>query len=731
MTFLNPLVLFGLAAAAIPLILHLLNLRKLRTIEFSTLTFLKELQRTSIRRLKLRQIILLILRTALVVFIVLAFARPTLRGSLLGSMGTHARTSVVVIFDDSFSMAASDQKGELFNQAKESALQLIDLLKEGDEAAILRISELPSLTMDEPTHDFDALRKLIAESSVSCASGSIETAVRIAAKLMSKTQNANKELYIASDLQKTLFPQLGVQRAEKGVEELFSPQTRVFVINVGSETAHNTTVDSVAVVSRILEVNRPVSVAARVRNYGDTPLKDYVASLYLDGVRVAQRNLDLDAWGSGTVEFTAIPKRSGFLSGHVAIESDALEQDNRRFFTVYMPERINVLLASPSETDVHFLWLALAASAGDSGTNLFRTQRITPAQLPIADLKNTDVVICANVPTFSPADAERLKAFVELGGGLLMFPGDAMDAANYNSTIMPALGIPGFEGRSGTAGEGQSALSFERIDTEHPLFVGMFEPSKRDRATIESPQVFVAMKRQAGKQGRTIISLSDQTPFLAEYSLASGTVMIFSSAPVRSWTDFPLKGIFAPLIHRTVVYAAAQERRTPAGLVGENVSVKISRGAAAGLRGGGLVYKLRSPDGAEELLQPEYQTTPVRTSLLFSKLRLGLPGVYEIREAEKPIEPIAVNIAPQESDLRKAAADEAVQFLRGFGIASSQINMTSVDGELGRVVLQSRLGVELWKFCVAIALVLALAEMAVARDSRKKQTELSSEATGR
>jgi len=263
------------------------------------------------------------------------------------------------------------------------------------------------------------------------------------------------------------------------------------------------------------------------------------------------------------------------------------------------------------------------------------------------------------------------------------------------------------------------------------LFVGMFEPSKRDRATIESPQVFVAMKRQAGKQGRTIISLSDQTPFLAEYSLASGTVMIFSSAPVRSWTDFPLKGIFAPLIHRTVVYAAAQERRTPAGLVGENVSVKISRGAAAGLRGGGLVYKLRSPDGAEELLQPEYQTTPVRTSLLFSKLRLGLPGVYEIREAEKPIEPIAVNIAPQESDLRKAAADEAVQFLRGFGIASSQINMTSVDGELGRVVLQSRLGVELWKFCVAIALVLALAEMAVARDSRKKQTELSSEATGR
>src|SRR5947209_4818841 len=111
MTFLNPLVLFGLAAAAIPVILHLLNLRKLKTIEFSTLTFLKELQQTKIRRLKFRQLLLLLIRTLIVILIVLAFARPALRGRILGTIGSHAHSSVVFILDDSFSLTVSDEHG--------------------------------------------------------------------------------------------------------------------------------------------------------------------------------------------------------------------------------------------------------------------------------------------------------------------------------------------------------------------------------------------------------------------------------------------------------------------------------------------------------------------------------------------------------------------------------------------------------------------------------------------
>ena len=146
MTFLNPLALLGLLAAAVPILLHLFNLRKLRTIEFSTLTFLKELEKTKIRRLKLRQILLMILRTLLVLLIVLAFSRPTLKGSLAGTVGSHARTSAVLLIDDSFSMTTEDERGELLRQARLAAKELTQLFAEGDEVFLLRLSTLSNPT---------------------------------------------------------------------------------------------------------------------------------------------------------------------------------------------------------------------------------------------------------------------------------------------------------------------------------------------------------------------------------------------------------------------------------------------------------------------------------------------------------------------------------------------------------------------------------------------------------
>ncbi|MCW8803913.1 MAG: BatA domain-containing protein, partial [Ignavibacteriaceae bacterium] len=103
MTFLNPAVLFGLLAASIPIIIHLLNLRKLKIIEFSTLQFLKELQKNKIRKIKLKQWLLLALRVLIILCIVTAFARPTLVGVSIGGTTSAAKTTAVFILDDTFS----------------------------------------------------------------------------------------------------------------------------------------------------------------------------------------------------------------------------------------------------------------------------------------------------------------------------------------------------------------------------------------------------------------------------------------------------------------------------------------------------------------------------------------------------------------------------------------------------------------------------------------------------
>ena len=94
MTFLNPLVLLGLAAAAIPIVVHLFNFRRPKTVDFSSLRFLREVERQSMRRVRIRQWLLLALRTLAILFLVLAFAQPTRTGALDGVLGDTASRSV-------------------------------------------------------------------------------------------------------------------------------------------------------------------------------------------------------------------------------------------------------------------------------------------------------------------------------------------------------------------------------------------------------------------------------------------------------------------------------------------------------------------------------------------------------------------------------------------------------------------------------------------------------------
>ena len=140
MIFLNPAVLFGLLAASIPVIIHLFNLRKLKKIEFSTLAFLKELQKNKIRKIKLKQWILLVIRVLIILFIVMAFARPALQSIQIGGTTSAAKTTAVFILDDTYSMSVVDQKGSYFNQAKEITNQIISQLQEGDEIGLVLVS---------------------------------------------------------------------------------------------------------------------------------------------------------------------------------------------------------------------------------------------------------------------------------------------------------------------------------------------------------------------------------------------------------------------------------------------------------------------------------------------------------------------------------------------------------------------------------------------------------------
>jgi len=132
MVFLNPSILIGLLAASIPILIHILNFRKLKKVEFSTLDFLKELQKSKIKKIKIKQWLLLLLRTLIIIFLVLAFARPTLESTLFNGTTSTAKSSVAFIIDNSFSMSFIKDKGSVFNKSKTEAKKIISQMQDGD-----------------------------------------------------------------------------------------------------------------------------------------------------------------------------------------------------------------------------------------------------------------------------------------------------------------------------------------------------------------------------------------------------------------------------------------------------------------------------------------------------------------------------------------------------------------------------------------------------------------------
>ena len=720
MTFLNPFVLFGLVAAAIPVILHLLNLRKLRTIEFSTLTFLKELQQTKIRRLKLRQLLLLIVRTLLVICIVVAFARPALRGTILGGIGSQAHTTVVYIFDDSFSETATDEHGERFRQAKEATGKLIDLLKEGDEGYLIKLSDLPRATVEPAMHDFGGLRRLITEAQPSAVRHPMQEALQLASRLVAQSSNVNKEVYIISDMQRTLFEDQ-LPKPARQADSTSGPRLTYFIVPIGDHNISNIAIDSLRCETTILEKGKPATVKAWIRNYGDVPVRDYVVSSYLDGKRAAQRSVTLEAGGSASVEFAVTPKRTGSIKGYVEVENDNIDFDNRRYFSLNVPERVQIGIVSAVPADAQYILLALRAGRTDTAQSLISAVQTTPEKFPLLDLKTIDVLCCIDVPSFSAAEADRIRQFVENGGGLLLFPGNDMQAQTYNTTLLSALQIPPIEGVMNISQPGGEA-SFRDIDIDHPIFATMFEHEERrgiqSREIVESPAITRILHRQTGKRGHAIITLNNGTPFLSEHPLGSGNVLFYSVAPTLAWSDFPLKAIFAPLIFRSAMYTMSHIENQTAFTAGEEAVLKIHQ------RSGGRdrQYKIISPDSVEELIQQSAQSSPANqySSLLtFQPKRFTLPGNYELMNGANLLSIISVNADRRESDTRKASEEELERFWRRMNIPPAAIKYIGSGGQIEAEILQSRFGVELWKYFVGAAILFALFEMLIARDSSK------------
>ena len=717
MIFLNPWVLLGLIAAAFPVLFHLFAQRKARKIEFSSLRFLRQLEKSSMRKVKLRQILLLLLRTLLIIFLVMAFARPTLQGYLGGFFGSSsANTTLVFLIDNSASMEQRTAGTTAFREAQDAANKLLSIYHEGDEVILIPLADILPGKQYEAMHSVPEIRKAILEMHTKDAPARIGDGLRVASASLANSLNINKELYLFTDAQRSNF---NTDTAKERLT-LFDERTKLFLVEVGSATKglRNLSMDSIRSLTTIFEPGRPLEFEIYIRNGGDQPVENAGLSLFYNDERVAQRTLStIEPKSTERITLTAAPKGTGVLGVRAELEEDALPFDNKRFFSTEIPNarRIGIFFATPGDAQYIKLALQQTTSTGDVLPFVIEEHRIEELRMLPSLRSRLDAVFVEAGSTLYDEDVKGLTAYLAAGGGVAFFPSSSLDVQDFNANVSSRLGLPPIERREETT---SSYYSFTQFDLAHPFFTGMFGDGGSSRG-IESPKVTAYYKLGAG--GTPLISLSKGSPFLVELSKGKGKIILSSVTPTFAMSDFPRKGIFLPIIRRTAAYLASIASRSDRS--GDQfftdapfeVTLPDLPGEAPG---SSLVVKY--PDGTTERLQ-SVLSADGRLRLQMNGAHLaGIYTVFKDVEGRVPITSFAVNVRSQEADLtRLATADINTNLARDFAAKDKAVATLDVATDYSKKVLESRYGVELWQTFLLIALLCAVAEMLIARERRK------------
>lgn len=707
MIFLNPAILLGLMAASVPILLHLLNLRRRRHIEFSSLDLLKQIEQSALQKFKIRQWLLLLIRSLVIFFLVASFSKPIIPGYLAGSdFSSHTKTSAVIMLDNSASMGYNDRlAADQWKHAKNAALRILDNFAEQDEI-FLAIGNAPP----QPLVIAEA-KRYIAQAQLSALPFYAESALLEAIAALSRAKHFNRELYLISDFQPRDF-----LRRDSSTSYQYDFEFKFYAVSVAPKDKKNIALTSVDVLTKIFEPAKPVRLEATAKQFGDGASRSTVLSLRFSDKLAAETSLELQAQSPSVAMLAATPTQSGFVAGELSIESDNFEWDNRRYFTFFIPDKLRLLLAYSDERDTRYLRLALESF---QNKDFFELVFAPETALDAQDFSKYDALLFCGVSAPSASSISRIERFVSQGGGFIFFarPDNAnFGALNQLFSALEAGGIAPLSSVSNAA-----PLSIEQIEYRHPLFDGVFQgESARRKAAAQTNEepilLFSAVELLRAPKSDVIMSSATGKAFIATHKHGLGAVTLFAALPKPEHTTLALQPLFAPLMFRAALYSSAKAKsRNYQFICGEQseVSLPLSLGNATSVI-------VRKPSGKSMFVQAQPRSGEFRLSLdpaLFDEV-----GIYDVL-AQNALDTtlvmkLAFNLSESESETASMSPARILRFANLFSLAEKDFFYVAAAEQVEKVdeaIASSRYGLGIWKYLVALAALGLLAESILGR----------------
>ena len=561
MSFLAPLFFVALAALSIPVLIHLIQREKKQVVRFPSLMFVQRVPYKSVRRRRIHNWLLLMVRLTALALIVLAFARPFLqRDDLNTAVGTGAR-EVVVLLDQSYSITYGDH----WDRARAAAQNVISALGPDDRASVVLFSTSAEIALRSAAPgERQRLAAAIAAAKPGAGATRYAPALKVAGSILADTSLPRREVVLISDFQR------GGWRGEEGAR-LPEGTTVTPVAISGAAEAANVAVTGISLARSTFSNQERVAVTAVAVNRSMRSLRGGQLSLEFGGRAIQSKPLDVEANSSASVTFDPVTVAGTFMRGSVRAGDDALATDNVFHFVVSPVQPVRVIVVDRGGTGGGALYLNRALAIGDAPR--FEAVSRNQDALSDDDLRRASVVLLNDI-TVPAALARRLQRFVEGGGGLFVAIGSRATWSQDVDVLPAVLQAPVDRTRGDAARIGA-------LEYGHPVFEPFRAPRSGDFAAA---RIYGYRTVMPAADAQVLARFDGGAPALLERRIGAGRVLLWASTLDLSWNDFPLKPVYLPFVHRVARHLASYSEPAPWLTVGQVLDTSVGGRGAAGKR---------------------------------------------------------------------------------------------------------------------------------------------------
>ncbi|MBI3135323.1 MAG: BatA domain-containing protein [Bacteroidetes bacterium] len=671
MKFVNPEFLWASLLIAVPIIIHLFNFRRYKTIYFSRVKFLKEVTEDSRSGLKLKHLLVLISRILAILFLVLAFAQPFIP---TGDQQNIENTSLIYI-DNSFSMQASGKDGNLLNESKNQAIELVRSFEKNEKVALF--------TSDLHSNQFrfyspDDIIETIKKIDFSPRSTSLSTVLNAQIDLVTGIeQKSNNRIFIFSDFQKSTT----------ALDEFKRAEVPCFFYQPVSQQTENIYIDSVWFETPVHRINAPVDIFFRVRNQSDMAQQDLTVSLKIDDSQPAPKRVTVDANSSTISSINFTDRTAGIKSGSIAVATSQLYFDDEYFFTYEIKDHVEILLVKNSAKTARNLEQLYGLDP------YYHYESTTIDALTQDQFKNKELIVFQNVDKIPGGVNDLIQQALKDGATVVLIPGTEADEQSWN-TVLNSYDFPALSTLS-ASGE----LSY--FNAEDPLYYGVFESTP---SSYKFPEVSKAysLSVQSTQNFITLFGFNASRPYMVYGSRSNGRVVLMASPLDIAFTSFQNHALFAATFLRIAETASFQK------------PLSMTIGDMQNLAFNKSIDEKNPVHLKNEKLQVDFIPLVINTGnsrmLSFNQIQDEIyeSGFYQLTDNNVWNDILALNYNRFESDITCYSPDEIPALFAQAGWENAQSLSVSEAGALEISQLKAR---EYWRWCLILSILFIAVEI--------------------